>query len=247
MERWSESSLESETDRSVSADESVSENDFMDIDYTEQDPEESGNGRISLFLIRHGHAQHNLGFENIGERAYYAKKYVFSPLTDKGIEQARKLHRRMRIYHASFDEIFSSPLDRAIQTAQILFPNNGARNRHNVQVIEDIRENNYAHTPNRRRTVSELANLYPGFDYSQITHDDDILYRYGDTFNRHASLLARLKDIRSNYHDTVIPKVVLVSHESFLVEFATSYLGTDMKAIGNCEAIQIDIDLNKIE
>lgn len=199
------------------------------------------NPHMILYLIRGGHAEHNQGFDTMGERAYYSKKYAFSNLTQEGVNQTKRLSRRIRSSHVTFDRILTSPLDRAMQTAQILFPDR------EVMVTDDIRGMNYAHTPNKRRNVSILAAAYPKFNYSAMHCDDDILYRYGDTYNRFSSFITYLKATRAQFDNSGIPSVAIVSHESFMLKFATAYLGVkNFDSIQFCEIIKIDIDLSLV-
>ena len=42
----------------------------------------------SLFLIRHGIAQHNILFQNIGKKIFYDPRYYDTRLTPQGHEQS---------------------------------------------------------------------------------------------------------------------------------------------------------------
>ena len=45
----------------------------------------------TLYLIRHGTAQHNVLFQNLGKRVFYDTRYIDTKLTQQGIEEAQKL------------------------------------------------------------------------------------------------------------------------------------------------------------
>ena len=69
---------------------------------------------MKLYLVRHGETEWN-------------KKRIFqgkgdSPLTDIGIEQASLLGDYIKELNISIDEVFSSPLGRAYDTAKLIFP-----------------------------------------------------------------------------------------------------------------------------
>jgi probable phosphoglycerate mutase len=87
----------------------------------------------TLYLIRHGENPANLTRE-------FSYRKVDYPLTELGVRQADQTAR----YFASLDDgqridaIFSSPLKRALQTAEII----GAATGHDVAVIEEFREIN---------------------------------------------------------------------------------------------------------
>jgi probable phosphoglycerate mutase len=90
----------------------------------------------TLFLVRHGENPANLTRE-------FSYKKVDYPLTDLGVRQAEQT----AAYFAGLangaggqgiDAIFSSPLKRALQTAEII----GASTGHPVTVVEEFREIN---------------------------------------------------------------------------------------------------------
>ena len=66
-----------------------------------------------LILLRHGHSQWNL------ENKFTGWKDV--PLTDKGIEEAKKAGVLLKKNNIKIDIIFSSVLQRANNTAEITF------------------------------------------------------------------------------------------------------------------------------
>ncbi len=67
---------------------------------------------MELFILRHGIAvpRGSAEYPNDGER----------PLTPKGIKAMRKIVKGMREMELSFDQVFSSPLVRTKQTAEIV-------------------------------------------------------------------------------------------------------------------------------
>jgi probable phosphoglycerate mutase len=69
---------------------------------------------IRIILVRHGHTAWNVG-EGSGQRF---RGIVDLPLADKGLAQARVTARRLA--GARLDAVYSSPLQRAAATAQIL-------------------------------------------------------------------------------------------------------------------------------
>jgi len=71
---------------------------------------------MKVYFIRHGHAEHNTGFEKYGPFAYESFDYLYSKLTEKGKEQIQKIKIDDIIYR-----IYSSPLKRCIETSHILF------------------------------------------------------------------------------------------------------------------------------
>jgi broad specificity phosphatase PhoE len=87
----------------------------------------------TLYLVRHGENPANL------KREFSYRKVDYT-LTEKGVRQAEQTARHFAALNDGqrIDAIFSSPLKRALQTAEII----GASTGHNVMVIEEFREIN---------------------------------------------------------------------------------------------------------
>jgi len=71
---------------------------------------------MKIYFIRHGHAEHNEGFEIYGNQAYMFETYRYASLTAKGIEQIKNISM-----DSSIQKIYSSPLKRCIETSRIIF------------------------------------------------------------------------------------------------------------------------------
>ena len=67
-----------------------------------------------IYVIRHG--------QTAGNRAHALQGRSDQPLNDTGVAQARAAAERLSERGVSFSRVFSSPLRRAIQTAQIMAP-----------------------------------------------------------------------------------------------------------------------------
>jgi broad specificity phosphatase PhoE len=199
---------------------------------------------VILHLIRHGYAEHNKGYDMYGSRAYLSDKYRFSKLVDKGIDQAKQLEKIIKTNNICFDMIYTSPLDRTMQTTSILFNNSKSK----ILVTDDLRELNYAHPANERKTISSLKMIYPNFDYSLIDTDNDYFFTNGDIHNRFISMIDEIKNLRNSsfFDPDKVLNIALVSHESFLLEFAKDYLHLNIKSIDNCEIVSYKIDINEI-
>lgn len=65
----------------------------------------------TLYVVRHGQSEHN--------RDYVVSGHVNPPLTELGIAQAK--HTRDRLQSVNFDDAYSSDLERAINTASIIY------------------------------------------------------------------------------------------------------------------------------
>lgn len=81
----------------------------------------------TLYLFRHGLTKGNLNAQYIGHTDY--------PLTTFGIEQLH--HIKAKHHYPQVDAVFTSPLKRAVESANIMFPNN------NKIVIDNFIEYNF--------------------------------------------------------------------------------------------------------
>ena len=190
----------------------------------------------TIILVRHGEAQHNVGFREIGEEAYFKKEYIYSSLTTKGKDQALELANKFAKDDITkdLDIIITSPLDRAIQTASIIYERLNSNEikfvtSHEIKFItmEEPREMNYQHPCNMRRTKIDLAKTYPQVDTSLLKTNEDVLFKNGEDGNRHLSLINYLNE--TNYN-----KIMIVSHETYLLELINKYLNKKIDKIDNC-------------
>jgi broad specificity phosphatase PhoE len=90
----------------------------------------------TLYLVRHGENKANITRE-------FSYRKIDYPLTERGVRQAEQTAAHFanlasRPGGRAIDAIFSSPLKRAIQTAEII----GAATGHGVTVVEELREIN---------------------------------------------------------------------------------------------------------
>ena len=97
-----------------------------------------------LYLVRHGENQANLSKE-------FSYRRVDYPLTPKGVLQAQQTAE----YFADKDihAIYSSPLKRAVETAEII----GARLRLGVTILENLREINVGDLEGQPPTAESWA------------------------------------------------------------------------------------------
>lgn len=79
-----------------------------------------------FIFVRHGEAEHNVAAHGPeGERAYENPAYKDAPLTAAGVEQARRTAEALKDF--TILDIWSSPLTRAIQTADEIFEETSAQ------------------------------------------------------------------------------------------------------------------------
>lgn len=70
------------------------------------------NPRLKIYLARHGQDEDNVNGILNGQRD--------QPLTEKGIEQAKEVAQKIKAANIIFEKVYSSPLQRAYKTAEII-------------------------------------------------------------------------------------------------------------------------------
>lgn len=90
-----------------------------------------------LVLLRHGQSQWNLENRFTG--------FVDSELTDKGREEAKTAGQRLANKNILFDQVFTSTLQRAMETTEIALKEAGQFEKHEASIIrhDDLRERDY--------------------------------------------------------------------------------------------------------
>ena len=66
---------------------------------------------MNLYIVRHGQTRFNA--------EHRAQGRIGAPLNEIGIQQAKELRKKFKNKKITFDYIYSSPQERAIQTAEI--------------------------------------------------------------------------------------------------------------------------------
>ena len=123
----------------------------------------------TIYCIRHGMSQHNVDYNDEGEDAYMKQSNYDTELVSKGIEQAQLL--QTWVSKTPVDYVIVSPLTRTIQTAQHMFANTD----HVLHLYDEVIEfPKGVHTPNKRKNVTQLKQLYPNFNYDNMRINEPI-------------------------------------------------------------------------
>ena len=86
---------------------------------------------MQIYLIRHGETDWNLNDQLQGQ--------ADTPLNDQGRRQALETAQKLKELNIHFDRVISSPLDRAIETAEII----SQINRENFEIDDRLMEISY--------------------------------------------------------------------------------------------------------
>ncbi len=153
---------------------------------------------MKIFIVRHGETDHNVAGRIQGQE-------IDDPLNETGRAQARE--RAEALADESFDVIFSSPLKRARETAEII------AERVNAPVLfrDEIKERAFGKFSGR---LFQEVNAEMGTAWNQVasTPDDEELKRIygretGTDFRER--LLAFTEDVKHSYPDK---RVLVIAH-----------------------------------
>jgi len=171
---------------------------------------------MEIIFVRHGETQHNKSHQLMGQR-------IDDPLDETGLHQASELFEKLP---KKVDVIFSSPLKRALQTAQII-------SRHlnvPVKVSELLRERDFGTLSGK--TWDEI-NLEEGKDLHSL--DEHLQYDYrpygGESVDQVKSRLMQfLADIKKNHAKE---KIIVVTHFGMIMLMDSLYPDKNSHALGN--------------
>jgi broad specificity phosphatase PhoE len=183
-----------------------------------------------FYLIRHGETEFNVQKITQG--------HVDSPLTEKGISQAKITAELLKDIH--FDAIFSSDLLRAQKTAEIVKAERDLA----IQTTEALRERNFgigdgkkgealAEYTRIRQTLSDLERMKYKAD-ENFESDEEIGVRLA-TFMREIAVGYPNKNVLLSTHGTIL--------KYFLVHLGElSYAESDKYTIENGKILIVDCD-----
>lgn len=189
---------------------------------------------LRLYLTRHGETEWNVQRRMQG--------WNDSPLTARGIGQARTLGRRL--HGVPFAAIYSSSSPRALATAQILRAQNAAAPRPPLHRLPELREIHFGAWEGL--VYEEVARQYPA-EIERYRHTPQLYARDGaETFAQLRSrLLAGVEKILLDHSSG---DLLLVTHGIALRMLLTHYLGRPMEEFWQPPTIyQTSLSLIEIE
>ncbi len=161
-----------------------------------------------LILVRHGETLHNV--------AGIVQGWGDSELSERGQQQVARLAERLKSVRA--DAIFSSPLQRALTTAQTI----AAATSLPIRILDGLREMNYGRWEGRRflevRKTDEDS-------YRRWISDVDFPSPEGES---HSEVLARVKSALDSVNGA--GRAILVTHGTAIRIAATALLGLPLSA-----------------
>ena len=186
-----------------------------------------GNGMI--IIIRHGRTDQNAAHVLQGRSDY--------PLNAEGRRQAREAGQKLRGRGIHYDRVFSSPLKRAVQTAEIIVPG--------AEILLDERLIEMGFGPYEGTDLHNLPPELRAF-FSDLVHTPPPkgMERLSSVVERVGEFLEEIKDLPGNSF--------LFTH-GIALKGALEYLTPDSegrwwrKDIGNCAAYGVEIKNGRFE
>lgn len=185
---------------------------------------------LKIYLARHGEDEDNVHHILNGRRD--------TPLTARGVAQANELVTRIKEYRIHFDAVYSSPLQRAYTTAEIVTDALGLTK---PQILPDLTERDFGvMTGKPHSSIKELCS-------PDIIETDTICYflnpEGGETFPQTIARARRLLGyIKEKHKDG---NILLVTHGDYGKMIYASYYDLDWKNVlkmfhfGNSELLEM--------
>lgn len=164
----------------------------------------------TLYCIRHGTSEHNVRYKQVGHVAFNEK--MDTKLVDSGIAESINLGITWdkRDY---IDLVIVSPLSRTLETCSNIFKNTNT----NIVVLDDLIEYpQHAEICNKRENKSVIEELYPRFDFSQLSETREWDSSKSETYGE---LKQRSNNIKQWILNRPEKNICIVAHCSFLLAF----------------------------
>jgi alpha-ribazole phosphatase len=175
-----------------------------------------------FIFVRHAEATHNAAFRDGNPNAFTAEEFEDAPLTEAGQEQAKKVAEELSKY--KIIDIWSSPLSRALETAEEIFEETDAEK---LYAHDNLIEVQYAkQICNRRKTKGEIEKKFMAVKTDYLPDFPSAWFTNENKYAVYQRLFMFMKLMEDLYKDhTEDEHVVIVGHNN---AFA-SILGKNMK------------------
>ncbi len=148
----------------------------------------------TIYIIRHGETEWNMTKRMQGQQDI--------PLNERGRAQAAAIEKHL--HGITFDAIYSSPLSRTLETAQII-----AQNQKNNHIITHPLLIERGFGDNEGKTHDEFNALHPAFLWTESWKYPDVRSPKGESLQEvHARAAAFIKIIEESSHTSI----AIVSH-----------------------------------
>lgn len=191
----------------------------------------------NVYCIRHGTAEHNELFREIGEEAYMSIQD--SSLTEQGNIESLVLGDSW-IQKNNIELVLVSPLTRTIETAKNIFKNTTVK----MFALDDLKEFPGSYEPiNHRKNKKELVLAHhPSINFKYLTETDPLWDE--NEIETIESLEERVKKTKDFILSRKENEIAIVSHNSFLSYFLNKTTPETDSELKHCFPYNIYIKSN---
>ena len=191
----------------------------------------------NVFCIRHGTAEHNVLFHDVGEKAYMM--LTDSNLTSQGIEESNTLGQQW-IEKNNIELVLVSPLTRTIETAKNIFKNTNVK----LLAFDELKEYpaSYENINHRKDKKALVLQHHPIVNFKYLTEMD----RLWDETNKETinELDDRVKFMKDYILSRKEQNIAVVSHSSYLAYFLYGKIEDFDNELKHCFPYKIRIKSN---
>jgi len=201
---------------------------------------------MKIFFIRHGLAGHNVGFNLVGESAYFDPKYFDAELVPEGENQAQ--NAGLKLLNIKFDSIYCSPSRRCIQTLDNLLSTTKviidsafkAPKNEFIRLDDRLMEPQGYHIPNKRHDKVQVekfvTNFNKKFDLSNVALNYEFNKENTDQVNN--KIISFINDLKTKHNKDV--NILVVTHHDWLKHFFSIFFGK-VVSFDNCEIRMVEM------
>lgn len=191
------------------------------------------NNSKTLILSRHAEGEHNVALAQFGPTALYTLAHFDAPLSLLGKQSCRLMREAIssdtslaKIY--DFDLLLVSPLQRTIQTAQILFPEKySVLSYKNIVSLECCRERYGLHYCDKRRPRAELVRSHPEIEFTLDSEEDELWTKMANQREEFPSLKGRIEKLLKWISEKEESKIAVVTHSTVLFYLWNLFLNVE--------------------
>ena len=191
----------------------------------------------NVFCIRHGTAEHNVLFHEVGEKAYMM--VTDSSLTEKGVQESTMLGEQW-LEKNNIELILVSPLTRTIQTAKNIFKNTNVK----MLSFDELKEfpASYENINHRKDKKELVLKHHPIVNFKYLTEKDRLWHETNkETIEQLDDRIKYMKDFILNRKEQ---NIAVVSHSSYLAYFLYGKIEDFDNELKHCFPYKINVKSN---
>jgi len=173
----------------------------------------------NLYLVRHGIAQHNVLFHNMGRSVFYDKRYHDTKLTGDGVEQSIILGQTWKNIN-EIQLVLCSSLSRTLETARNIFSGLNIP----ILALDWLKEYPQGlQTCNKATSKGILINNYPEIDFTNVDAVDTMWNpQREETLEELDQRIVLLNEFLKKRDET---EIAIIGHNSFIGQYKDKKIG----------------------